>query len=119
MINPFGNPPLLASAAGPGAPRGFPGAGPLVKRQCGSQPERRAVALRKPITGEALIDSDGVVWLVESVRDKGDNGCYLTSVARITRTAGGDDDSDALHDLSRDEFATFCNTKGIILRGGD
>jgi hypothetical protein len=120
MINPFGFPSLLAVPAAPGAPMVYSSLGGTGKRLFGggnAGSERRSVPLRKPILGEALIDSDGVVWLVESVQDRGDAG-YTTSVARITKTEGDGQPTSVLN-MSREEFATFCNSKGIQLRGGD
>ena len=71
---------------------------------------------RRPIVGEALIDTDGVVWLIESVQPVHDAD-FIAHVARITNTTATPNEPTS-HHLSRSKFEAFCRIKGIVLRGG-
>lgn len=70
-------------------------------------------APRKPAAGDALIDADGVVWLVETVTEEGP-GAFLATIVKITRSDG--DENAVSYRLDAAEFAAFCDDKGITLQ---
>lgn len=124
MKHPFCLPTLQMSCAATGASGMFAASLPADKRsgQAGGRtpPQRSGPAApRRPIVGEALIDNDGIVWLVESVQPQGDGHDFVTNVARVTRTeATATTDQPVSHHFTRPEFEGFCSAKGIVLRGG-
>lgn len=118
MNNPFCLPPLLMAAARHGSSAVYSSGLPSRTGHIsppGKGESAQPAPQRLPIIGEALIDADGVVWLVEALEDNGAG--YVTNVARVTQTEPEDPEPTS-HQLCRAQFEAFCRNKGIVLRGG-
>jgi hypothetical protein len=121
MIRFLCTPPLLAQysgASGSSLPSG------AVSRTVKS-PEGRSVrrhqappfSCGRPAAGEPVIDSDGVVWLIESVEDVPGLNTFEVNVVKITQSDTGCP-GPLTHHFSKFEFETFCQEKGIQLAEG-